>query len=107
MATSTVTPAGLADELRRVLKGGWPLTVETAGEVLPNLRSVVARSVHPDEPVSRLDALNELLARALNGLGSFDDHRCVAPILFGVAEGFRGATLTVRNSQDLWITSPA
>src|SRR5687767_15749301 len=50
----------LAVALAGLLPRGLPATEATAGDVLPNLRSVYARAVHPDVRLSRIDALNEL-----------------------------------------------
>jgi hypothetical protein len=69
-----------------------------AGEVLPNLLSIVARATHPDDVFGRLDSLNETLERLVTDL---DRERLGQParILFGIADGSRGTTLTVRRRQ--------
>jgi hypothetical protein len=93
-----VTVEALTRELRRILKPGLPLTERTAGAVLPNLRSVVARSVHPYDVFSRLDGLNQLLVRLLVELG--EDVRAQASrVLFAVAAGTRGTTLEYRRTE--------
>src|SRR5713226_7990018 len=88
----------LVVELRRVIRRGLPADRRTAGEVLPNLRNVVARATHPDDVFGRLDALNLTLERLLADL---DDEHLGEParVLFGSADGSRGATLTVRRRQ--------
>ena len=94
---TNVGPGDIAVELRRVVRKGLPLDLATAGAVLPNLRSVVARSVHPDDLVSRLDSANELLARFLADAGE-DEHGEAMRILFAVAQGTRGRNLTQRRA---------
>jgi len=93
-----VGPDTIAAELKRIVKRGLPLELARAGPILPNLRSVVARSVHPTDVVSRLDALNQLLARFLADAG--DDGRGEATrILFAVAGGTRGTNLMDRRAR--------
>lgn len=89
------TTAPLQKELRKTLKPGLPLSEATAGDLLPNLRNVVARSIHPDDLLSRVDALNQLLVRLIADLPD-DELRQAAQILFGIAKGWRGAKLTSR-----------
>jgi hypothetical protein len=86
----------LALELSRLLRSGLPLSDRTAGLVLPNLRNVVARSIHPDDPISRIDSLNTLLTRLLT---DFEHERFGQParILFGAAAGMGGTNLTQRR----------
>jgi hypothetical protein len=96
--SGTVDLEGLVVALAPVLRKGLPVTDRTAGSVLPNLRNVVARSIHPDDPISRIDSLNELLTRLLTG---FDHDRYGQParILFGAAPGTAGTNLTQRRRQ--------
>lgn len=84
--------------LMRLLRRGLPVGEAAAGSLLPNLKNVVARSVHTDVAVSRLDALNELLPRLLAGI---EDERYseACRILFGIAVGTRRTTLTARRRQ--------
>jgi hypothetical protein len=88
----------LARELRRVVRRGLPLTQRTAGTVLSNLRSVIARSIHPYDGQSRVDSLNQLLVRTLVGLGQEPEGEA-ARVLFAVTAGTRGTTLTVRRER--------
>ena len=95
---TTVGPDLVTAELKRIVKRGLPLDLVQAGPILPNLRSVVARSVHPTDAVSRLDALNQLLVRFLAEAG--DNERGEATrIMFGVARGTRGVNLTARRAR--------
>lgn len=95
---TTVSVEQLAGELTGLLRRGLPADEATAGAVLPNLKSVFARAVHPDELLSRLDALNRLLPELL---GQLDDetYREAARSLFGLAPGTRRARLTDRRRQ--------
>lgn len=96
--SSRVTPQSLAIELRRVLARGLPATAASAGERLPHLRSVLARSVHPEDALSRLDALNLLLPKLIDQLAD-ETYRDAARILFGLGAGTRRTTLTARRRQ--------
>jgi hypothetical protein len=92
-----VTLDDLQAELRKILRAGLPLSLEAAGHVLPNLRSVIARAVHPDDQVSRVDSLNTLLTRFIQDMA---DDRLGEParIIFGLASGTGRTTLTSRRS---------
>lgn len=104
MATSqpidhtAVSQEQLVEELARLLRRGLPGTEASVGAVLPNLKSVFARAVHPSQPLSRLDALNALLPRLVD---RFEDetYREATRILFGLAAGTRGTSLTARRRQ--------
>jgi hypothetical protein len=92
----------LAVELRKILRYGLPLTQRKAGAVLPNLRSVIARSVHPYDPQSRVDSLNRLLVRILVDLDEADDPTAEATatrVIFGIAKGAKGLRLTERHQR--------
>src|SRR5690606_34617953 len=60
----------LTEELAKAIRPGLPLTQRKAGSILPNLRSVIARSVHPYDPQSRIQALNQLLVRLVMAIES-------------------------------------
>jgi hypothetical protein len=96
--TRVISTMDLATELRRVLRRGLPAEQRTVGEVLPHIRNVVARAVHPDDLLSRVDAFNGLLTRVL---GEMEDERLgqAARILFGIADGSAGTTLTLRRQR--------
>ncbi len=97
--------AALTKELTRVVRDGLPTTEKAAGDLLPNLRSVIARSVHPYDISSRISTLNQLLVRllcdesALEHFGGTDDELDAAHVLFGIALGSRGTTLTQRREE--------
>ena len=97
VAVAKVGPDAIARELTRIVRKGLPIDLGRAGDILPNLRSVVARSVHPDDLVSRLDALNQLLVRFLVELGENTEGEA-GRILFAVAKGTKGTNLTQRRA---------
>jgi hypothetical protein len=93
-----VTTEALRVALQAVVAQGLPVTEQTAGQLLPNLRSVYARALIPDLLLSRLQALNELLPRLVARLAD-TDYREATQMLFGLAPGTRGTTLTSRRRQ--------
>lgn len=95
----TVGRKDLVSDLKRVIRKGLPIAEEEdAGKYLPHLRNVASRSIDPQDIYGRLDALNHLLPRLLDDI---DDEQlgAAARILFGVEEGSRGTTLTVRRQR--------
>lgn len=88
----------LVAPLREILKAGLPVSYDFNDMNVLALRGVVARSVMPHDRLSRIKALNELLARLLvhypdDSLGE------AARIVFGLAPGVRGLTLTQRRER--------
>lgn len=90
-------PTDIAAELKRIVRNGLPVDLARAGDVLPNLRSVIARSVHPSDLISRLDALNQLLARLLADAGE-EPQAEAARTIFRVARGTGSLNLTQRRA---------
>ena len=88
----------LATELTALVAGGLPVVEDNCPVLLSNLRSVVARSVVPREPLSRLNALNALLPRLVAGMHDAT-YRGALQILLALAPGTRGTTLTARRRQ--------
>lgn len=91
------TTEDLTAWLRPVVADGLPATEKTAG-ILLRLRSVYARAVIPGDARSRLQALNEQLPRLIASLGEATFREAVQ-VLFGLAPGTRGTTLTARRRQ--------
>jgi len=92
----SIDVSGIKEALGTLMSKGLPASTTTAG-VLLDLRSVYARSIHPYDPQSRLVALNQLLVRLL---AEWDGDRGEAlRIMYGVAAGCRGTTLTVRRDR--------
>lgn len=83
--------------LRPVMRRGLPVADDLDDVALLGLRGVVARSVAPDERLSRVKALNELLGRLLTH-ATDDVLGEAARILFGLTPGTRGTTLTQRRA---------
>lgn len=86
----------LVTALASVIRRGLPITEQSAGDVLPNLRSVFARAVVPSERRSRIAALNDLLPRLIATI-SDSEWREATQMLFGLAPGSRRASLTERQ----------
>ncbi len=92
----TSEPEEIRKALRAVLRQGLPATPETAGELLPHQRVVIAHAQHPDQLASRVTALDRFLRQLLRDYGDSDRGR-LARILFGADRGLRGTTLTFRR----------
>lgn len=96
---SHVTPPPVEDiakALRPIVTRGLPVSPKFRDDRLLGLRGVVARSVKPDDPLSRVKALDELLARLLTFYPD-DVLGESARVLFALAPGYRGTTLTARR----------
>ena len=86
----------IARSLRKIVARGLPVLPDMDDPVLLELRGVVARAIDPSDRLGRIKALDELLGRLLvhypdDALGES------ARILFAMAPGFRGSTLTARR----------
>lgn len=88
----------MAAELTKLIGKGLPVTLATAGTVLPNMKNVLARAVHPEDPLSRLDSLNDLLPKLIDQLTD-ETYKGAARILFGLETGTRRTTKTSRRRQ--------
>lgn len=95
---ATASLQQLTNSLAVVVAEGLPVIEETTAGILLDLRSVYARAVIPDEPRSRLAALNVLLPRLVATIAD-GTYRDAVQILFGLAPGTRGTTLTARHRQ--------
>src|SRR5271165_7003939 len=91
-------PETLRQELRRLLRPGFPITDATAGDVLTEQRVVIANAQHPDERASRITALERVLRQILTEFGRSTRGRA-ARILFGADRGLRGTNLTFRRGE--------
>lgn len=85
----------LSKNLKRILRKTLPATLESAGDLL-NLKSVAARAVHPDDALSRLDALNALLPRLIDQV-SDENYAAAAKVMFGLSAGTRRQLLGERR----------
>lgn len=88
----------IAGALKAVARGGMPASDAVLDDALVDLFGVVARSVHPDERVSRADAFNALVPRLIESIEP-DFDRAAARILFGIEPGTAGTTLTARRAR--------
>jgi hypothetical protein len=95
---ASATLEELTGALTGAIAKGLPVAQpETAGLLL-EMRSVYARAVIPGEEHSRLAALNELLPRLIATI-SDGLYREAVQMLFGLAPGTKGTTLTARRRQ--------
>lgn len=103
MAQDSTGPVGtLADSVVRsvlagIVAGGLPTDESAAAELL-ELRSIYARATVPHDRRSRLQAFNELLPRLIGTIAD-PAYRESVQMLFGLAAGTRGTTLTARRRQ--------
>jgi hypothetical protein len=88
----------IADALGDLLKGGLPATEETASRTLLGLRGVWARAVDPDDILSRVKALNTLLAQEIPRIPAVSgrDWAAGAVILFRIHSSARTWNLVRR-----------
>lgn len=91
-----VEVVALKEALLAVLGKGLPATDTTAGELLPQLRSVYARAVVPSDRRSRIASLNALIPRLIAAFQDAD-YREAAQTLFGLAPGSRRSSHTDRR----------
>ncbi|TFV62040.1 hypothetical protein E4P41_08550 [Geodermatophilus sp. DF01-2] len=88
-------PEVIAKALGRIVRRGLPVTPGTADDDLLALRGVWARSIDPDDRAYRVQGLDRLLRELLTDYPD-DELRSAAQVLFGMAPGSRGTTLTKR-----------
>lgn len=92
----TVSVENVDAALKPVIRRGLPVTPETAGDLLPDLRCAYALAVHPEDRLSRVTALDELLRELLNQLGDADFGRATR-LLFAHDATAAVTKLTVRR----------
>jgi len=90
------TTEEIRDALRHVLRAGFPITDDTAGDLLPDQRVVIAHAQHPDERASRVTALERVIRQILKEFGQSTRGQA-ARALFAVDKTLRGTTLTHRR----------
>lgn len=88
----------IAKALRPILTTGVPVRPEYDNLILLGLRGVVARSIDPSDRLNRIKALDGVIK---NQLVYYPDDELSesARVLFGLAPGTRGKTLTARRQQ--------
>lgn len=91
----------IAEALFDLLPDGLPATEETASVTLLGLRGVWARAIDPDDPLSRVKALNALLRQEIPRIPAYRgrDLAAGASILFGLTGVSRSWQL-VRRYQE-------
>jgi hypothetical protein len=84
--------------IQPITSKGLPVTDEDAGDLLPNLKSIYARSVIPDDRLARVSALNEQFPKWIDRITD-PTFRESVQILFGLFPGMRGKKLTARRER--------
>jgi hypothetical protein len=77
---------------------GLPARITDPIDPLLELRGVIARSVNPDDSLSRLDALNKLFKQLIRKWPKEKERQALAA-LFGIEKGYAGRTLTDRRQR--------
>lgn len=88
----------LTDILKEISAKGLPVSIDIAGDLLPNLKSIYARSVIPDDRIARVSALNEQFPRWIDRIID-PKYREAVQTLFGLMPGFRGKNLKERRTK--------
>jgi hypothetical protein len=86
------------DNIEGLLGNGLPPRLTDPIDPLLDLSGVIARSVEPEDPFSRLDALNKLIKQLIRKWPK-DKERQALGALFGVEKGYAGRTLTDRRQR--------
>jgi hypothetical protein len=86
------------EAVRGLLKNGLPARLHDLVEPLLDLRGVIARSVKPEDALSRLDALNKLLKQTIRRWPR-EKERAALNVLFGLEKGYSGGNLTARRER--------
>jgi len=81
-----------------LLADGLPARLTDPLGPLLELRGVIARSVKPEDSLSRLDALNKLLKQLIRKWPK-EKERSAFNALFGIEKGYAGRTLTDRRER--------
>lgn len=85
----------ISKALMAVLKRGMPMGYDDAPEVLIDLLGVVARSIHPDERMSRIDTANRMVAGTIEQIAE-ERHRRAMRAVFMLDATTRSLNLTKR-----------
>ena len=84
--------------LRVIVTKGLPVDDKRAGDLLPNLKSIYARSIIPDDRLSRISTLNEQFPRWIDRILD-PKYRTAVQVLFGIYPGMRGKNLAERQER--------
>jgi len=93
-----VTAAQVDKAVKSLLADGLPARLTDPLGPLLELRGVIARSVKPDDSLSRLDALNRLLKQMIRRWPK-EKERLALGALFGLEKGYAERTLTDRRQR--------
>ncbi|MFI5912359.1 hypothetical protein [Dactylosporangium sp. NPDC051541] len=96
----------LVKGLEKLMRDGLPATEQSADEDLLGLRGVWARSIDADDVLSRVKALNELLARLIAEMPAANEHDLAAGavVLFKVGGKARRHNLSQRYQAGAEVT---
>jgi hypothetical protein len=89
---------GVDRAVRGLLKSGLPARERDPIGPLLDLRGVIARSVKPEDSLSRIDALNKLLKQMIRRWPR-EKERAALNALFGLEKGYAGGNLTARRER--------
>jgi hypothetical protein len=84
--------------LQALVGEGLPARLTDQVGPLLEMRGVIARSVKPDDSLSRLDALNRLLKQLIRKWPK-EKERAALAALFGIEKGYSGRNLTDRRER--------
>jgi hypothetical protein len=88
----------MRDAVAALLADGLPARLTDPLDPLLELRGVIARSVKPEDSLSRLDALNKVLRQLIRKWPK-EKERSALGALFGIEKGYAGRTLTDRRER--------
>jgi hypothetical protein len=86
------------DAVAAVVADGLPIRLADPIGPLLKLQGVIARSVKPDDSLSRLDALNKLLKQLIRKWPKEKERQALSALL-GIEKGYAGRTLTDRRER--------
>lgn len=93
-----LTADDVARSMGQLLANGLPATLTDSVGPLLAMRGVTARSVKPDDDLSRLDALNKLLKQLIRKWPQVKQRQALAA-WYGIEKGYSGRTLTDRRER--------
>jgi hypothetical protein len=86
------------EALRAQIGDGLPARLTDPVGPLLDMRGTIARSVKPEDSLSRVDALNQLLKQLIRKWPK-ENERAALGALYGIEKGYTGRTLTERRDR--------
>jgi hypothetical protein len=96
--TRTISTKEEAEELLPILRTGLPVTLDNAGDHLPNLLCVLGRAHIPASRLSRVEALDKILREIALEMGDGPDGQAIR-ILLAVDRIHQGTTKGLREQR--------